>query len=109
MGDFCLSAKRLQEEAKQDVRKVGGFFGRAKKAITEEVGDVQPKKTSSSVFASLLGGTKKVAVKTEEAAGKQSKRAASAVGSVGRRAAAQATPGGRPGRGKAALAQGVPQ
>ena len=119
---LCISLWLQQEEAeKQESGPFVGLFGRAKKAVAAEEDEEaeQPQPRGSSLFAALLGGTRKV--RAEEAAAqpaKQAKRAASAVGSGGKRAAATAKsaaePGKKPsgglfGRSKAAAAaQGLP-
>ena len=110
----------LQEEAQKEVRQVGGFFGRAKKAVEESVekAEVQPERKRAAPFANLLGGgTEKVAAKAEAAAqkaeaaaGKQARQAASAASRGGKRAAAAAEKPAKQARGffnKAAAAVGA--
>lgn len=99
---------------------MGGFFGRAKKAVEEaaEEAEEQPQKKKAAPFANLLGGgTGKVAAKAEvaaqkaeAAAGKQARQAAAAASRGSKRAAAAAEKPAKQARGffnKAAAAVGV--
>ncbi|CAL8462890.1 g2424 [Coccomyxa elongata] len=90
----------VQEEAQKEVRQVGGFFGRAKKAVEEaaEEAEEQPQKKRAAPFANLLGGgagkvaakAEAAAQKAEAAAGKQARQAAAAASRGSKRSAAAA-------------------
>lgn len=107
----------LQEEAQKEVRQVGGFFGRAKKAV-EEAAEEEPQKNRAAPFANLLGGgagrvaakAEAAAQKAEAAAGKQARQAAAAASRGSKRSAAAAEKPAKQARGffnKAAAAVGV--